>query len=272
MRIVTAITATVLLGFLVGALVGITHPPQTFVLAAEPTVSLAAAPLVFPRAQGEECPGEHLERYVCHLRVVFENNERAVESHDSNLDQECKCIINTGPGPCAGQDNCHNCPFGNWGVDSAYGSRSDTTQFRGWEDAGGLQREWNTCTGFHDAFNNGTNQQRQDPWPTDPRQWAGGWMEWEVEDDSEGCEALDGAPLSFDNIYMDLYELDWIGDDYVDWLSYPTHGLTLDCSDPDTCEGTSQWYSRNGAGNPEIDAKSRMIITGSYFETQRIEQ
>ena len=141
-------------------------------------------------------------------------------------------------------------------------------------ETGSAKREWNTCTSFYSTsgyFNNGVDQQLG--FSNDPRQWAGGWLEWELEEDATGgCAELDGNDLTMGNVYMDLYELDLAADDFISWLTYPNHTLTLDCPDEDTCEGTSQWYSPSGAGNSEIFAKSRLIITGSYFESECIEQ
>jgi len=219
----------------------------------------------------DHCPGPHLERNVCYIRVIFENNERKVFSHNNDVDAECSCML--GPPSCFGNDDCHSCPFGNWGVDSTYGSRSDTTQFRGWQSVdASAKREWNSCTSSYEYYNNGPEQQRQASWPDDPRQWAGGWFEWEVEDEEEGCGALDGAPISFGSVAMNLYELDLFVDEFVNTLTYPTHAMTLDCPNQGTCDGTSQWYTRSGYNpNPEIDAKSRIIVTGSYFEHECIE-
>ena len=39
----------------------------------------------------------------------------------------------------------HSVPYGNWGVDSNFGSRYDGFQFPGWKASGGW-RQWNSCT------------------------------------------------------------------------------------------------------------------------------
>lgn len=270
MKVVKTIVLIVMVGSLTGALVSTASWSKEG--HESPEVAVSPTPVSQRGPEGGECPGTHLERNVCYIRVVFQNNERKVFSHDSDIMEECSCAF--GAPVCIGGDDCHSCPFGNWGVDSAYGSRSNTTQFRGWQSVdSSSKREWNSCTGDFEYYNNGPEQQRQADWPNDPRQWAGGWLEWELEEGpSGGCAELDGVNLSLGNVGMDLWELDLLRDDFVDWITYPTHVITLDCPNEDTCDGSSPWYLQNGEGNEEITAKSRAIITGSYFETECIEQ
>lgn len=246
--------------------IGVLLALGTYAYSAAPTVGSEEGATLGLRQ--EECPGPG-ERiiYTCHIRVLFENNERTVDTHTAGIFAECDCPV---PWGCGTElDDCHSCGYGNWGVDSLYGAIHDTTQFKGWRDG-----EWNSCTCCSGAyeFNNGYNSQRQSNWPDEPHQWAGGWFDWQLEGgEGAGCEALDGNDFNFGNVYMELYELDAFSHDYLTTLTYPNLVVPLDCPDEDTCTGQSDWKWPTDQGDLDVNAKVRARVTGSYFSAQCID-
>ena len=69
---------------------------------------------------------------ACRKTHEFYNNYREL---DGTLNVEC------------GFPSWHSAPFGNWGVDSPYGTRYDGFQFPGWKVTGGDDwYQWNSCT------------------------------------------------------------------------------------------------------------------------------
>lgn len=70
----------------------------------------------------------------CAVTYEGQNRNRTVAG-----DVNVECGFDTEP---------HGAPFGNWGVNSFYGGKTNTDQFRGWKHIDGPQtkRQWNSCT------------------------------------------------------------------------------------------------------------------------------
>lgn len=66
---------------------------------------------------------------ICRLYFTMLNSTRHVVG---KVNAECN-------------DVWHSTPFGNWGVESNFGSRTDTTQFTGWKWSDN-KYQWNSCT------------------------------------------------------------------------------------------------------------------------------
>ncbi len=169
----------------------------------------------------------------------------------------------------------HSWPFGNWGVDSNFGSRIDGNQFQGWchnsvvcgyddpptcwIDCTDGWYEWNSCTDYFPMLRgncyyynyNNCNEQKTS---TGVNSHAGGYdtipvtcpIDWNGDQicDSGGCMDL-GAYWSLGN-WMDVWELDpWDWDEWVAWLSFPDLYASLPCN-PQSCGfGQSPWVTSN---------------------------
>ena len=137
----------------------------------------------------------------------------------------------------------HSAPFGNWGVDSNYGNRTDTDQFSGWKHLDGppAKKQWNSCTTqvakfwapnctYYNA--NGCTSQRSYGIDTQGQMSYRTTPETCVPDDPGsippeyyGCQHQ-GVVGQASN-YMDLYELDWNGDGFVETIEFPGTSVTL---------------------------------------------
>jgi len=173
----------------------------------------------------------------------------------------------------------HDAPFGNWGVDSTYGSRSDTDQFAGWwpRNSRGRKKQWNSCTVNHrewrapnyDYYNDpatGFRTQKADP--DNARSYA--TTSWKGPANTT-CEDQFADVYTFRNTYMGLFELDgWFGwrwlndDDFVANLSYGTINIPLRCERAWRCGGRSDWIAPtgdNGKASADIQVNLRMWRT-----------
>ena len=65
----------------------------------------------------------------CQYTLVFFNADRRIFQ---GVNAECP-------------PSFHSSPWGNFGVDSPYGSRQDSDQFEGWKDIQEGHLEWNAC-------------------------------------------------------------------------------------------------------------------------------
>ena len=172
----------------------------------------------------------------------------------------------------------HSPPWGNWGVDSNYGTRSDTTQFRGWrwDDGATSKRQWNSCTTnkseylppnctYYNAENcytqasdgtvtHGVLTYRTSSTPC-PRPGTVG------NERGRGCRVFEGVRVSQTSNHMTLYELDNNGDDLVETLYFPGTSLTLRGCTHDECpEQTSGWVTMTSSSSPtaRVEAQLRM--------------
>lgn len=102
------------------------------------------------------------------------------------------------PGPvfaeCAGDPiNCfppaeHSIPWGNWGVDSPLGGRTDSNQFWGYEYIDG-NYQWDSCTTVFQSSDRGAQQY--------------GWYEGRISDEYACHPGMSGLLFTFTGQYMD---------------------------------------------------------------------
>jgi hypothetical protein len=208
----------------------------------------------------------------CYIPFVLENRSRHVFG---SVNTECS------------NQACHwywHTPaWGNWGVDSNYGSRGDGTQFMGWKSGSGISPcgenidppQWNSCTDtytdpYYFNYNNNTEQ-----WSPDEKVYVGysitfGSCPWDwdydgVIDDG-GCGNGTGwRQFSSGGNYMALYELDPItGDEEVTTLYYnDTMYINVWC-DGWTCgSGSSSWQA--SASNSIASADIRFSTPGAVW-------
>jgi hypothetical protein len=171
----------------------------------------------------------------------------------------------------------HSPPFGNWGVDSNYGSRVDGAQFVGWH--GG---QWNSCTYFYPppdcryynfAWPHCTDQQTAsgvnvhgtkhvDIAVRCPEDWDGDGI-----CDRGGCK--DVGPYGEWYNFAELYEIDlpvppWCGrDDYVDTLYFPPTEVNLVC-EPGYCYGAgTDWAARTSSSFTY--AEMAMVVNEAWY-------
>ena len=173
----------------------------------------------------------------------------------------------------------HTVPWGNWGVDSNYGGITDTDQFRGWqhEDGPPTKLQWNSCTTgkipywapncrYYNADNCTT--QKSNATVTHGRLVYRSLVEICTSSDEPGttpetyygCQAQ-GGPLSQTSNYMDLYELDWDGNDFVETLEFPGTSVTLTGCDYYGCpEKITAWVDMTDdtSSSAHVEAQLRM--------------
>jgi len=155
----------------------------------------------------------------------------------------------------------HSAPFGNWGVNSKWGSRRDANQFRGWKRSG-RQRQWNSCTPQHrppdpEHYNaEGGWSQKWDPESTEL--YASGWV-LRGRSGSSCRDLHHGGVWTSRNNYMKLYELDLFDrDSKVATLSYSDARVRITCSGAWDCRGDSGWKSPTYV-NPALSKVSAKI-------------
>lgn len=228
--------------------------------------------------------GTVVEGQVCTVNFQLWNRDREV---NGEVNAECA------PG-------FHSTTWGNWGVNSNWGSREDGHQFQGWcHDQlmpNGSQvcddgwYEWNSCTQDHvrnDGVScyyynvdedgiTGCEAQRTDSDSTNNLYGSGSSIvsvtcpvdhNGDGSFDAGGC--LDVNSLSISGNYMDLYELDgtdW--DNYVNRLHFPTLSVSPQNCGWDNCPSTSvqSWHSSTASpGGPGTDAKIGLGIANAHY-------
>lgn len=188
-------------------------------------------------------------------------------------------------GECPGQGIFpHSAPFGNWGVTSNYGRKSDGDQFPGWKRGTKVGTnipnwQWNSCTTHRDYLpgnwkyynaNNFTTQvsslgvashgQRQFRVPVD-------CSGQEFEPSSNGC-ADHSVPTSWSqsNNFMTLYELDLADrDSLIETLYFPrTTASITGCNRHGCPEKFSNWVgvARSTSSSALVEAEMRMKVSG----------
>ena len=176
----------------------------------------------------------------------------------------------------------HSAPFGNWGVNSFYGDKTDTDQFRGWkwEDGPSTKRHWNSCTtrvpkyrapncDYYNA-NGCTTQSRSEtvthgivtfrsanqcPQNLDPD-----------NPQPTGCANWSSATVRVGNNNMELFELDSVtggrtgnDDDHVENLYFPSTSVTFtNCSYHGCPEKTSAWKQMTGSSSSSADVRAEL--------------
>ena len=164
----------------------------------------------------------------------------------------------------------HTPPWGNWGVDSNYGHRTDTDQFRGWKYKDN-KKQWNSCTTHVAEYqppnstyynNDGYTTQRsttvvkhgRTSYRTNVTVCSQGGGA------GSGCSGLSGASQTSN--YMKLWELDSNdADEQVETLYFPSTSVTFTGCTTDECpEQESNWVQMTGSSHslPEVEAALRM--------------
>lgn len=218
---------------------------------------------------------------TCYLSFQMENQNRHIVG---DVNAECS-------GGCTLEDTD---PWGNWGVDSNFGTRNDTTQFRGWkygdsvapcfERIGSDRPQWNSCSmhtsrgdSYYYNYPNGvwTEQWGNPNLQPDPQSYASAWLAWgnscPIDSNHDGIIESGGCGVgtrSFtaSNQYMHLYEMDPIGDDGITTLSYPSGCCTAQfaCDGWSCGGGSSPWYTNNASvvGTAQI----RLVVIGAEWD------
>ena len=171
----------------------------------------------------------------------------------------------------------HSAPFGNWGVSSNYGGRTDTDQFRGWEDEDGppTKLQWNSCTttvaqyhppncAYYNA--NGCTTQASSATVTHgvySYRYAGNQCPQTLDPDDPplpGCSNMSGVSVTQSNNTMALYELDAPdNDDLVERLYFPSTSVTLGSCNYWGCpERTSSWVDMTGSSTSSADVEAEL--------------
>lgn len=182
-------------------------------------------------------------------------------------------VDRTVPGPvnveCGGisQDYMHSAPFGNWGVDSNYGSAHDGYQFSGWYPDDGW-RQWNSCTSTYRS----PEHLPEEPQLAKPNYGNLYARATRYHRPGRPCNVIhrSGAYV-LSGLYMRLYELDtkWDflilgnGSDYVTTLYFPTLVTPISCNSTGYCRGQSA-YKQNRFANRPATAKIAVVITTDY--------
>lgn len=117
----------------------------------------------------------------------------------------------------------HPGPWGNWGVDSAYGSRTNGDQFAGWKYLDD-HWQWNSCTTEWPPPNcDNYNYQNCENQTTDigDTSYGVGFSEYLG---GQSCADLQGYVYDVYSHQAQLYELDPVfpPDDYVSYILFPT--------------------------------------------------
>jgi hypothetical protein len=166
---------------------------------------------------------------LCRLSISMLNSTRHVQGE-----------VNTECGPL------HSLPWGNWGVESNFGDRTDSTQFTGWK---WLENkwQWNSCTSEHpkdttssclyyNHEHNG-NGYCDDEGSNAEYAYATAWIDmygipcprdtnYDGICDMFGCSSV--TNISVSNQYLELYELDlYEFDDYVGKLYVNSNCCTI---------------------------------------------
>ena len=198
---------------------------------------------------------EPVAAQICRIEISMENQRRRVRG-DVNVE-------------CGGECNptwpiCHTAPWGNWGVDSPYGPKTNKDQFRGWKgDTTAVKGEWNSCTGEYndpdEHFNDGPG--RQKAYPDDDRYVAS-----DVFTPWGRCDEAVPEVYTKDSVYMSIYELDWDMSDYVTGLGYGTISFGVHCSTWAYCYGASNWKSEIAQNYTRTSAQVRLVYKAVYTE------
>ena len=175
----------------------------------------------------------------------------------------------------------HSAPWGNWGVDSPYGTRYDGFQFPGWKVTSGDDwYQWNSCTtkkaeyrapspcsGSNSYYNDGSTSagcrtQSTLAYLSPAKFGSTNQIYYHFPDVHYSCASVVSGVEVVSGLYMTAYELDWPdGDDRVSKLTYPTISIPMSCNTGnDTCTGTSSWYSQSGSDRPVTGLSAEVYV------------
>ena len=216
--------------------------------------AIALLALFFPQ------PGETQNRVMsfCLIDRIVESRARRVTGDvNTECGDECRPIL-----------GCHDAPWGNWGIQSGFGGRTNKDQFAGWRMVG-RQRQWNSCTSKYnsqDDFNDGPGRQKAEPDSTEtvhvmrirnPEGYLG----------QETCAAILPQEVADITLQLDVYELDGLDfDNKVTTLDYSGIDVKITCTDSWNCSGVSDWYSAVSTDGTGVSAEIRIRLTASRIE------
>lgn len=180
----------------------------------------------------------------------------------------------------------HSAPWGNWGVTSNYGHKTDAQQFPGWHRGTiwGTSRpnwQWNSCT-THANFAPPNSRYYNANRHTTQRSTRGtsrhGTRVYRVKIPCRGrqffplprngCSNSD-VPDSygFSQNFMTLYELDSDHDTLIETLYFPGTEVSItNCNQHGCTGGTTAWQnvSRSTSPSARVDAEMRMEVSVKY--------
>ena len=229
--------------------------------------------------------GTVVEAQVCTVNFQLWNRDREV---NGEVNVECAPDI-------------HPATWGNWGVNSNWGTREDGHQFQGWchdddmpdgsQACTGDWYEWNSCTQDHirnDGVScyyynvdedgiSGCEAQRTQSSFTDNLYGSGSFVQsvgcpldtnGDGVFDTGGC--LGVGTLRINGNYMDLYELDKRDfDTFVNRLSFPNLSVSPQNCEWDSCPSTpvQSWHAQTGASPalPGTEAKIGLAIANAHY-------
>jgi len=192
----------------------------------------------------------------CGLEITAETRNRQV--FGSDIAAEC--------GDCSG----HTAPYGNWGVDSFFGSRVDGRQYEGWQRENPScsetmdDLEWNSCTRDYSQSEHYSDSPPLQTSQTDAQ--LGTVWDWHSTTEEDGCAILDGWQLSGGTV-LEIWELDWWwgSDDHVTDLPVTAPAVSLSCGVDGCTPVASDW----GGGSNDItaaDFRVRVVSSCSYVD------
>jgi hypothetical protein len=192
-------------------------------------------------------------------------------------------VIGEVNGECGWFPPPHTVTWGNWGVDSNVGDRTDGTQFTGWK---WMQNkfQWNTCTqnfprdttavGVYYNHDHNQNGLGDDQGSNSEYAYATAWVDlwascprdtnYDGICDMGGCTSTWLSSFTISNNYMDLYELDdWEPlDDYMGRLIVHSSCCTvtgISCT-PRDCSSNlySPMYPTTGYTPPSLNTTANV--------------
>jgi hypothetical protein len=168
-------------------------------------------------------------------------------------------------------------PWGNWGVTSNVGWRTNGDQFQGHEALGG-HLQWASCaTDFPppdcDKYNRTNCTEQQSDAPADPNNLHGGFWDYinvscPYDIDANGtCDiggCLDTANYTLSNNWMSLYELDHplllLPHDLVTTLYFNDVTAYLSCDVWGCYDGSSAWEGESSQTSPVAEVSANLAV------------
>ena len=226
------------------------------VVGAIATAALLASP--GPRSLRPEVVQAQYDHGYCRVDVRVYNRTRRVTG---DVNEECGQ-----PHECTG-GICHDPPWGNWGVTSAYGGRTDGDQFKGWKEKDG-HHQWNSCTAiFNDPehFNNGHGKQQARPDSAEQVTTKTTWH-WAGARNQHTCRSVLPEVRTDRRVKMKIYELDKFDiDDLVTILNHGHIDIPITCWNSWDCYGSSEWHaSRATHDDTGVSSELKLTLRSSF--------
>ena len=154
--------------------------------------------------------------------------------------------------------SCEDAPWGNFGVASDFGPKSDSSQFRGWKSWDG-KPQWNACTlqYYGGPYVNDGSGQKSDGSNTVGRKSLGRSPNYRT------CRDWVPEVKTVRDVEMVVYEMDRFlrtSDDKISTLEYGDIDVPLTCTSDWYCRGVSQWYTQESVDSSGLSARVRVEI------------